>query len=77
LTAAVVKEFVTRTHYHVINQMTDDADAALHGTVLATYTTPLTYDSRTGRVHAPPIVLRPRSPAGRRRIAGRWWYLRR
>src|SRR5580693_2844891 len=49
LTAAVVKELVTRTHYHVITQINDDADAALHGTVVSTYTTPLTYDSRTGR----------------------------
>jgi outer membrane lipopolysaccharide assembly protein LptE/RlpB len=57
LTAAVVKEFVTRTHYHVINQLTDDADAALHGTVLATYTTPLTYDSRTGRAASILVVI--------------------
>jgi hypothetical protein len=44
LTSAVVRELVTRTHYHVINQVDDDADAVLHGTVLSTYTTPLTYD---------------------------------
>ncbi|HXR17660.1 MAG TPA: LPS assembly lipoprotein LptE [Terriglobales bacterium] len=57
LTAAVVKEFVTRTHYHVINQMSDDADAALHGTVLASYTTPLTYDSQTGRAASVMVVI--------------------
>jgi outer membrane lipopolysaccharide assembly protein LptE/RlpB len=57
LTAAVVREFVTRTHYHVINQVNDDADAMLHGTVLATYTTPLTYDSRTGRAASVLIVI--------------------
>lgn len=57
LTAAVVKEFVTRTHYHVINQVSDDADAALHGTVLATYTTPLTYDSKTGRAASVLVVI--------------------
>lgn len=48
LTAAVVQEFGTRTKYHV----TADggaADAILHGTVLSTYTNPLTYDSQTGR----------------------------
>jgi outer membrane lipopolysaccharide assembly protein LptE/RlpB len=49
LTAAVVREMVTRTNYHVINQTGDDADATLRGTVLSTYTTPLTYDSTTGR----------------------------
>jgi outer membrane lipopolysaccharide assembly protein LptE/RlpB len=57
LTAAVVKEFITRTHYHVVNQVNDDADAALRGTVLATYTTPLTYDSRTGRAASVLVVI--------------------
>jgi outer membrane lipopolysaccharide assembly protein LptE/RlpB len=57
LTAAVVKEFVTRTHYHVVNQVNDDADAVLHGTVLATYSTPLTYDSQTGRAASVMVVV--------------------
>jgi outer membrane lipopolysaccharide assembly protein LptE/RlpB len=48
LTAAVVQEFGTRTKY----QITADphsADAVLHGTVLSSNTSPLTYDSNTGR----------------------------
>jgi outer membrane lipopolysaccharide assembly protein LptE/RlpB len=49
LTAAVVREMITRTHYHVVNGE-DGADATLRGTVLSTYTAPLTYDSQTGRV---------------------------
>jgi outer membrane lipopolysaccharide assembly protein LptE/RlpB len=49
LTAAVVREMVTRTHYHIVNSSTDPADATLNGTVLSTYTAPLTYDSQTGR----------------------------
>jgi outer membrane lipopolysaccharide assembly protein LptE/RlpB len=57
LTAAVVRELVTRTHYRVIDQVNDDADAALHGTVLSTYTTPLTYDSRTGRAASVMVVI--------------------
>jgi outer membrane lipopolysaccharide assembly protein LptE/RlpB len=57
LTAAVVRELITRTHYRVINQVNDDADAALHGTVLSTYTTPLTYDSRTGRAASVMVVI--------------------
>jgi outer membrane lipopolysaccharide assembly protein LptE/RlpB len=57
LTSAVVRELVTRTHYHVINQVNDDADAALHGTVLSTSTTPLTYDSRTGRAASVLVVI--------------------
>ena len=57
LTAAVVREFVTRTRYHVINQVNDNADAALHGTVLSTYTTPVSYDSRTGRAASVMVVI--------------------
>jgi outer membrane lipopolysaccharide assembly protein LptE/RlpB len=49
LTAAVVREMVTRTHYHVVHTDAEAADATLAGTVLSTYTAPLTYDSQTGR----------------------------
>ena len=48
LTAAVVQEFTTRTKYHITPDV-HSADAVLHGTVLSTYTTPLTYDTTTGR----------------------------
>ena len=48
LTAAVTQEFNTRTHYRIVTNPTG-ADAVLHGTVLSTYTTPLTYDTQTGR----------------------------
>ena len=57
LTAAVVREMVTRTHYHVVNDVSDDSDATLRGTVLATYTTPLTYDSQTGRAASALVVV--------------------
>jgi outer membrane lipopolysaccharide assembly protein LptE/RlpB len=57
LTAAVVREMVTRTHYHVLNETAEDADATLRGTVLATYTTPLTYDSQTGRAASVLVVV--------------------
>lgn len=57
LTAAVIREMVTRTHYHVVNEASDDADATLRGTVLATYTTPLTYDSQTGRAASVLVVV--------------------
>jgi outer membrane lipopolysaccharide assembly protein LptE/RlpB len=49
LTASVVREFITRTHYHIANDVRDPADAILQGTVLSTYMAPLTYDSQTGR----------------------------
>jgi len=57
LTAAVVREMVTRTNYHVLDQARDDADATLRGIVLSTYTTPLTYDSVTGRAASVLVVI--------------------
>jgi outer membrane lipopolysaccharide assembly protein LptE/RlpB len=48
LTSAVVQEFATRTNYRITADPSS-ADAVLHGTVLSSYTTPLTYDSKTGR----------------------------
>src|SRR5450631_978572 len=57
LTKAVVQELVTRTHYHIVNEVSDAADATLQGTVLSTYTTPLTYDSRTGRAASVLVVV--------------------
>jgi outer membrane lipopolysaccharide assembly protein LptE/RlpB len=57
LTAAVVREMITRTHYHIINQVDADADATLKGTVLATSTTPMIYDSQTGRAASMLVVI--------------------
>jgi len=49
LTDAVVREFNTRTQFHVIHEAQADADAVLKGTVLSASATPATYDSTTGR----------------------------
>src|SRR5690242_11431906 len=57
LTAAVVREMVTRTHYHVLNVADQEADATVKGTVLSTYTAPLTYDSRTGRAASVLVIV--------------------
>ncbi|OLE57383.1 MAG: hypothetical protein AUG13_04280 [Chloroflexi bacterium 13_1_20CM_2_59_7] len=57
LTGAVVREMVTRTHYHILNQPSDAADATLRGTVLSTSTAPLTYDSQTGRAASVLVVV--------------------
>lgn len=57
LTAAVVREMVTRTHYHIVNESSDSADATLRGTVLSTSTSPLTYDSQTGRASSALVVV--------------------
>jgi len=57
LTGAVVREMITRTHYHILNQPSDAADATLHGTVLSTSTSPLTYDSQTGRAASVRVIV--------------------
>ena len=49
LTAAVVREFVTRTRYHIENEPSEDADATLKGWVISASESPATYDSQTGR----------------------------
>ena len=49
LTAAVVREMVTRTHYQILNRPDAEADATLRGEVLSSSASPLTYDSQTGR----------------------------
>ena len=50
MTDAVVREFNTRTRFRVIHEDNTGADAVLKGTVLSASTTPLAYDSQTGRV---------------------------
>ena len=55
LTAAVIQEFSTRTTYRVVTH--PDADAVLRGTVLTTSTTPLTYDSKTGRAASVLVIV--------------------
>jgi len=57
LTSAVVHEFTTRTHYQILNESSDAADATLHGTVLTTSTSPLTYDSKTGRAESILVIV--------------------
>jgi outer membrane lipopolysaccharide assembly protein LptE/RlpB len=49
MTDAVVREFNTRTQFHVIHEAGTDADAVLRGTVLSATADPLAYDSKTGR----------------------------
>jgi len=57
LTASVVREFTTRTHYHILNNPSETADATLRGTVLSTSATPLAYDSNTGQAASLLIVV--------------------
>ena len=57
LTDAVVREFNTRTQFHVILDAHNDADAVLKGTVLSASTTPVAYDSKTGRAASLLVVI--------------------
>jgi outer membrane lipopolysaccharide assembly protein LptE/RlpB len=50
LTASVVHEFTTRTHYHLLNDPSEAADATLRGTVLGAGSSPLAYNTSTGQV---------------------------
>lgn len=50
LTREVVREFIDRTHYRVIHESDDSADATLKATVVSAQTAPLTYDPQTGRI---------------------------
>jgi outer membrane lipopolysaccharide assembly protein LptE/RlpB len=57
LTASVVHEFTTRTHYHILNDPSEAADATLRGTVISTSATPLTYNSATGQAASVLVVV--------------------
>ncbi len=57
LTSSVVREFTTRTHYHILNDPSEAADATLHGTVLSTSASPLTYNSSTGQAASVLVVV--------------------
>jgi len=47
-TQATITELNSRTKYRVLNK-DEDADATLHGTILAETASPLTYDSSSGQ----------------------------
>jgi outer membrane lipopolysaccharide assembly protein LptE/RlpB len=57
LTASVVREFTTRTRYHIVSDPGEDADATLRGTVLSTTASPLAYDTATGRAASVLVVV--------------------
>jgi outer membrane lipopolysaccharide assembly protein LptE/RlpB len=57
LTSSVVREFTTRTHYHILNDPSDDADATLRATILSTVASPLSYDTNTGRAASVLVVV--------------------
>ena len=56
LTAAVDQEFSTRTKYQITSNA-KSADATLQGVVLSTYTTPLTYQTQSGRASTVLVIV--------------------
>jgi outer membrane lipopolysaccharide assembly protein LptE/RlpB len=58
VTAQVVREFVTRTKFHIVSDPQSASDATLKGTVLSTEVAPLTYDSQSGRASSALVTVR-------------------
>lgn len=56
-TQAVIREFITRTKYRIIQNETD-ADGVLHGEVLSIETSPILFDATTGQVTAMLVTVR-------------------
>jgi len=57
LTASVIREFTTRTHYRILHDSSAEADATLLGTVLSTAASPLAYDTSSGRTASVLVVV--------------------
>lgn len=57
MTAAVIREFTTRTHYRIAHEPGEDTDATLSGTITGTSLVPTTYDSQTGRTSTVQIAV--------------------
>ena len=58
LTASVVREFTTRTHYHLLNDPSEAADATLRGTVLGAISSPIAYNTSTATVQVASVLVR-------------------
>ncbi len=57
LTAAVVREFTSRTNYRIVNSSSADADATLRGSVVGTQIYGLTYDPKNGRLSSAAVLV--------------------
>jgi outer membrane lipopolysaccharide assembly protein LptE/RlpB len=57
LTRDVVREFLSRSHYHVVNNVGESSDAVLKGTVISAQASPLTYDAQTGRISSAVVTV--------------------
>jgi len=59
-TQAVIKEFSSRTPYHLVPGNDADADATLNGTITSFQVVPLTYNSQTGQSSSFLVTIRAR-----------------
>jgi outer membrane lipopolysaccharide assembly protein LptE/RlpB len=57
LTSEVVREFISRTKFQVVNSASDSSDATLTGTVVSAVASPLTYDANTGRASSAAVTV--------------------
>ncbi|GAC1655657.1 MAG: hypothetical protein NVS9B15_16530 [Acidobacteriaceae bacterium] len=57
MTQDVVRELDARTKYKVVLHPEEDSDATLQGIVLTQQSSPLTYDSRTGRASSALVIV--------------------
>jgi hypothetical protein len=57
LTRDVVREFIARTRYRVVNTTGHSADATLTGTILSAQSAPLTYDAQSGRISSAEVTV--------------------
>jgi len=57
LTGEVVREFISRTKFQVVNSASDSSDATLTGTVVSAVAAPLTYDANTGRASSAVVTV--------------------
>lgn len=57
LTSEVVREFISRTKFQVVNNASDTSDATLTGTVVSAVASPLTYDANTGRASSAVVTV--------------------
>ena len=56
LTAAVTREFISRTRYQIVND-SNNADAVLSGTVTNLFTYPTIFDPKTGRASGVQVIV--------------------
>jgi outer membrane lipopolysaccharide assembly protein LptE/RlpB len=58
VTQQVVREFISRSKFHIVSDSQSVSDATLKGTILFTDVAPLTYDSQSGRASSALVTVK-------------------